>query len=1654
MSGTQIPPADPSRPAHTLPQKEPLSSDHHAVTPQHGLTKTSGAVQSVDVPRQLEDKPASTSAINMPPLLNEAHRLLAETRPLLNQTPSERHVAVTPKPKLETKPATVQSKPLSERTTTKAEEPVRGWLGMLNPLSWFGSQPQETPAAKRDVKEIDNKPGFFDSQISCRLLSFLSRSYVTGLTNYHLSSAFKQLSATYHKSLTGQPFEPEVIHLEKLVLASGTPLRDVRITLHRLDTVGPEDDPFKQIKMQVSITGKADLALDDDTVVETDVDLSNLDIDLGFNNGNMIGRLITVGGIYGNIGSMLMNWRTLIDDLQPKRVAVNIKNGSIKTALADSDKGQTSVAINSARIALERQFNEETQSEDMQAQVKDLDVRLTSHKLKPVLPKTWRQLLTDILPYSAMGKNDIHIQTEQLDYCKKGHEKRIHCPTLKLDSSGDITLKNGKIQGLTVATRFTPEVVEDEFSLEPSPIPLGPEKSQTAVGFSRLQGELLIPQSTLMSPYDIRGTIDAQKGAVYIKSTKPYEQDPGDLNVAFKVNQLQANLNGGLTLNGEVRDLNGIVDGNRNISDIHIPTLQAEHMAIGVDPDQVTEENRLLEGHGHAQGLAIRIAPGPSGHSAATIKAQHLQLKDAKGAITAQQVTLDDATLTLPESALKDTTEIRLQTGPVQLQNVDVPKSVSGKGSDIALPSVYAPSFNLAVTMASESLSDPAQIESYGATFNRPVEEWQKPVTRIKHVDVNGQSSALISAVDLSFEAQEQGEPLKIAGTLNATSPKIELQYSAEQGVEHLQTTMAKADFHAEQGDIRGDLAMSEATVVVSTSPDSDVEETKTVITAKDLHGEHLDIAAGYLPEGLHTASELQIGKASLQITTQPPELIPEDDAHPESYTARPVQTTGAVHQCRIKTDLAIAPEQTTAAAIALKDNLQTLKEYLPGEQEQLQAVIQGLENAELAEPEQQAPMHQTVEVELENTHYDAQVNKQGIHNVVVKLDQGAINLEKGPLEGETAVKNLTVQQTHESLHTSTEARLEELKSTVKTSAETTLPITLAVTEPLTANNIQFQQETFSNNTHNHVHMDKAQVTADVGLTHSADHRPMQVGAKIVNLNANVQQDDSQNLGTLAMGEARVALLKTQDQFGVKLNTVATGNGILVVSNSSTQEDQTTNEVTAELANGTLTTSGALNGIAQVGKVGVTVVSTPEEIKINPRFNANNATLDFPNGGQELVQIFQKKESLEQSALGQLIELNVTPKLDENLTGSLSISAGGVITQLLTYAIDSIENRVAKGALQFVRVLMSTLTFRLELNNLPITQGRTTFPDVIRCLGLSFSSPSPYLKPYAKLYQAVAKLLRSPLLHSAIKKAGLFQSDTGEISLTKLISQATDNVHIVPTDQMPVVQLPGSGDTLLDAANLIQVGEQLPAEWSDKQYRSALANRIKTMRWHNESLEEYSWADSAARKALCQQIMTDYPLPTTLEQFQSVEKLLADLQSALQWESEEPSLLAIYAQVQGNRPTSTTTEEPAATPQGSAPAPIGMDAPKVRMLSFDRYDKVYQNVEPQHINGCLDHIQGQLSRWLVFHMSAPVQQQNSRAIKTARSLLNSRSWKTARQLASASQGTESLSDDQKRSLWRACRRINQDIYTILNPIAKDWEIKTLDQMITPQPTIE
>ncbi len=673
MSGTQIPSTGPSRSAHLQNQKELLSADPQTVAPNHHPTKSPATVAAVDIPRQLKDKP-ETPHINMPPLLNEAHRLLAETRPLLNQTPSERHVAVVPEPKLEPEPAPIEQKPLSERTTAKAEEPVRSWLSMCNPVNWFSSQPEQTPAAKRDVKDITNEPGYLDTQVFCRLLSFISRSYVSGLTNRHLSSAFKQLSATYHKSLTGQPFEPEVIHLEKLMLASGTPLRDVRITLHRLDTEGPKDDPFKQIKMRVSISGKADMALDDDTVVETDVDLSNVDINLGFNRGYMIGRLIKVGGIYGNIGSMLMNWRTLADDLQPKRAELSIKNGSIKTALADSTMGQTSVAINSAHIAMEREFNPETKTDDMQAQVRDLDVRLTSHKLKPVLPKTWRQLLTDILPYSAMGKNDIHIRTEQLDYCKKGHEKRIHCPTLKLDTSGDITLKNGKVQGLTIASRFTPEVVEDEFSLEPSTETPAPEKTQTAVGFNRLQGELLIPQSTLMSPYDIRVTIDAQKGALYIKSAQPHGQDPGDMNVAFKVNQLHANLNGGLTLNGEVQDLNGVIDGNQGTTDIHIPTLQAEHMAIGVDPDQVTDENRLLEGHGQARALSIHVAPSTSGKNITTIKAEHLELEQAQGAITAQQVSVDNATLTLPDTAQENLTKIALQTGPVQLKNVDVPK--------------------------------------------------------------------------------------------------------------------------------------------------------------------------------------------------------------------------------------------------------------------------------------------------------------------------------------------------------------------------------------------------------------------------------------------------------------------------------------------------------------------------------------------------------------------------------------------------------------------------------------------------------------------------------------------------------------------------------------------------------------------------------------------------------------------------------------------------------------------------------------------------------------------------------------------------------------------------------------------------------------------
>ncbi len=793
------PPSDASKhvPKHVSEQQE---SAVHSDKSQKPFKK---AAQPCPTLNRLPAAISPASKSQSPVLMDEADLLLSETRTLLNQTPDHRHVSLPDtdagEPPASQSTETQPHKTISERTIcTEDPQPSRGWLSILSPSSWFSTK----STADRTV--TSNEPGFLDRNVIFVLIStFLSR-YITGLSGKDMSCTLKQLSTVYHKSCRGQPFEPEVIHLDSMELPQyGVPLKDVKLTLHEVHPTakGEGSDPFKQLRIKVSIAGKAAIKLDDDTIQDTELTMPETELTLNFKDGHIIKRLLESGGIYGNLGALFTNRHNLTDSLSPSAIQCHIQNATLSTQLTGTpDTGQTALTLNNVNLSIDRlsgtekkagenagEKAEKSDDESYNMHVTHLDARIHSHKLQPIIPKSLRCTLEKTLPRTLFGTTDIHLKTERMDIHSTNGKKSLHCPTLNLTSKGDIGFDKGEIKGLTIASQSNQK-------------PDG-ASSKTAIGFRRMTGDLNIPQSTFQQPYDLKGPLTLGKGVVYLKSASP-ENDDSHAHVAFSTEEADITLEGGIEFDGTAKTITGHIDIDQQITDIKISETKAKHFAVGTDPDQVTDENRYIRGSGSAKDIDIHVAPDPTsdGEIQTNLSIKQMSAQNLHGIIDSQGATLSHAWLRYvpvkSETAIAknpNAQSVLVETGAeeTKLTHTDISEWIPSEGLEANLGTTTLTNARVAYRMDYTPTSKVEQ-NNYGKTFQRTAEEWQRPPDKIVYTDAAYEADTVNTSMTVTT-----AENAKVSGTLTLTKPAFTTGQST--AMERMKVSLPAAKFDVKQ---------------------------------------------------------------------------------------------------------------------------------------------------------------------------------------------------------------------------------------------------------------------------------------------------------------------------------------------------------------------------------------------------------------------------------------------------------------------------------------------------------------------------------------------------------------------------------------------------------------------------------------------------------------------------------------------------------------------------------------------------------------------------------------------------------------------------------------------------------------------------------------
>ena len=1645
MPGPQIPPSQ-------------SGSSHLYPTHSEGLKEKPSLPQSDS---ESDQKPSTIDGTkNLPQTerqtSNEEHTppVPDEARALLNMTQSGRQVSQKETDHKEKKDITSSAtKALDERDITPEEAPTQSRFAFLNPVNWFRSKSTQ----ERKVSQSE-KPGFVDSQIF-RLIRYFASSFVKGLEVHELTSALSTLSKAYHKAQSGQSSPPEVIKLKSLVLAdSGIPLQDVEVKLHTVQAAGSGTgaDKFKSLKIRAEVTGKASIKTDDETTQEGEITIPDVEIDVTFEKGDILQKLMESGNISSNLGSFFWKLTSLKDYIFPAQCSCKVKGASIQTRVLGEKDTRTSFQLNSVGLHFDRfpPPDENGKVSSYQVKVSDLDTHIHGSRLERVLPKSLRGVVSRILPYASFGETDLKVQASSMELNSQNGSTRLSCPELKLQTQGDLGLKNGVITGLTVASKATSRTVGPDAVTPHAEEPIKVKDSSIAVNFKHLSGDVSVPQASLQLPYDIKGPVELENGTLYINRTTAEGYRDSLLNVNFNMPHAEIDLRGGLTTTARVKSISGSFDGHKNTTKIHIGSVHADQFELGSAPDRVSDQNLLIKGHGKIHGIQLEAEPDHDNKTMKTrIRASAIHVQDIDGKQPLRKAKISNAQLDynpLPPDPQPDAditqkkpvktmgAHVSMRAQKVYALDVPISEKITGQNIQADVYPVELHNCHLDCELGSAPSTDKEKSQ-YGQHLTRPVEDWQRPKTKLVFANIEASAGKMQTEADLTFHTtgSTKLKPKSISSAeISVDMPQMSCSYDADQGLEHVTATAKTSKLDINRGQLQGHIESKGTALTVWNGTEESPNEISTTIAMTSLEGKDISVDE-LLPEAVKVKTEFKLTRPVIKNSIQPPQKLPDDGTGAAKSTSRPVQTKITVDNSQLKTTVEVSPspEDMTKASETLK----TLEGYLPEEQKkQFAPILSHLKKTSHSTP-QATPLKQDIDLETEKVNVEANLTQRGTIEASTKTQKAQVILPSGPLTGKVHLDNMEIKATSEAGQLTTELFTDTVAiDTIETAPDNPLPVTFKLNKEATIHGIHAHLSTSGDNLQAHASLTDGDLDFDLGLTGTITEtspiageapitrplQPMQVKTSFQNANFDIQREPEQTITATTLGHAELHLKNTKDQLGAQLNLDAEIDNVLVATDSSTPEGGSpTTNLTVELESAGLKVNGDLNGSAAVGKGGLSVSSGPDGIRINPRFDSRSIKLDFPNPAQELISIFTS-DALKRSAIGQICDIKVHPELDKDLNGRFSMTAGGALSPLIGLALTYVNKPVLRGLLHVARVLTTTLNFRIHIRNLPLRQGKTTLKELVGSLHISFTSQLIPHSLFAKMFDLAVWLLEGKIAGSVMRSMHLLNEDTGEIAFTNLASHIQSNLKITTSAEMPIVQLPGTGDPLTDIRNQLQIGHTLPSHWNEVLYEKAVYARLKSMRWNNKPLKEQKWASKQDMRKLSATLCKDFPLPQTINDFRNVENLLGALKTELR-NTEHPTLLEDLYQNANKALLTTSSTSDLEAPQSSKAQPL-----QVKVLPASRLEQQHKKLDPAHVAKTLNRIKETLSK-LAEHPNGDAESAKNSLTR----LTTSKAWRTAHSLIKkAEQQSTHLPDEDLQLLWKASMAINRKVKAIMTQL--------------------
>ena len=1610
---TQHIPVSPDTPEITKPLHSPETAKGTSTMPVEGTRHFPEPVEDTTGEPETQATPQSST-----------------TRELLNQTSDGRTVSLQT---VEQDDQSIEESgsPTPLRQRSVKEESTKTWMDTLLPWRWGTKTTSERTVTKPERSGIKNWTIFF-------ILNKLIAPFVKGLSTSNLTGGLQSLSACYHNTKNNTQADVKPIYLRNIYLPGpNITLQDVCITpkLVRPAGSGTGADRFKKIDIKADVSGKAVVWLGD-TAQQATVNIQDVDLSAYFKNGSMLEKLLEKGTLYGNLTHALWNLSQMKDCLMPTQCTCHLNKGaSVEVITPGFKEGASGVKIHTADLKLDFNppANPQGKALTFKTSVENLDAEAHSSRMGLLVPDTLKPLMKQLFPHALMGNTCVKLQASCIDITKQEDGvQKTECKHVTLNTEGDIGLKNTQIPSVTLAK---------------SP----PDKPESALVIQcpELEGEVNIPQATFNLAHDICGPVHLEGTTVSLNSCQQEDASKKLESVEFTVNSAEGDLTGGIACEGmSAKNIQGKVNVEATETTITIDKAKAKTFSIGTAPDRVTPENRLISAGATIGKTKVFVRPDqPTDTTVVTVDVDTVQATQVEGLATAHSAQLENFHVTfqtgtpIPMHPSQDEPEnpiqpkLTLRTGKVSANNLILPENITGQSVRAELTPRDVKNLCVECTLP-RCTADREDQEAFHQSVARAVAPWQLPTTRVASAITTIKTDHIESDISIQLpgavDPQESAPAPRSTGIMETGRSEIELEYHMRDGFKQANITVEdKTVIDMQHGDVTGKIEAAGLKGYVEGGVEYSSNEITTHTQAEHLACTNLTTSERFLPEGVKIETDVEITNPTLFIKTQPPEKHTNAITGEETYSSRPLQSEmdieGSEWKTRVETkkDKVVSPET--------KKTLKAIADYLP---EEYQAPTRPILMRLASTPEEASGdiIKQEVAFKSDNTTVKAEVKSNNDKTINLATGYTALTLPDGAVTGAAHLRDTEISASTSANHQDIQLEVEEMAIVgAQTNDTYQLPVQANLYGDNCLKGIKLTTRQSGNDVSTHGSVQKGKLTLEAGangmITDNATFvkrpmEPLKINADIKRVEVNLQQDKHLTMTNAAVGGANLEITQTKDQLGTDLKASTAIHDALVVADST----GTGEYLDAEVGDLSFNVSGNLNGSVHAQKTGLSACRDLEGTKINPRFDGRRIKTSFPDASRELVNIFRSTK-LQKSALGQVCDLKLSPDLDENMSGTLTLSAGGALSPLLALGLSRLGKKITRIALPVARLLTKVLRFHIYLDHLPMREGKTTLPEFMACLKISFSSDYGIAsKAYASAIHKLVKLARGLFVGPLLKKVHLLDNKTNEIALTNLASMMGEQVQLLSRDQMPEAYLPGTGDALNDTRNMLQLNNTLPSNWTPTAFRHSLQQRMESMRWKNQPLKDVEWVNIPS---LAQRIVDDLPLPKNMLEFHFIEDWLDTMQDVIWAAKSELSEDEILRQTLTKVPTmpmnmySDFDETPHAN---------------VRVISAQQRGAVYQPFRADIVTHELERVERELSPWITEQSQKGHERPQSvftTASKQTARLLNSKQWREAQNLSQSLQVAMPTHEYNQKlhKLRKLCRTINAAINSICKPVS-------------------